>query len=95
MEPKTVERLWVAIGFLGQALFTSRMIVQWFVSEREKRSVIPPVFWLLSIAGGGVLLSYAIWKKDPVFILGQATGVFIYARNLWFIYRHRGSGESS
>ncbi len=89
------ETLWIAIGLLGQALFTSRFIVQWLASEREKRSIVPPVFWLLSIAGGGVLLSYAIWRKDPVFILGQSTGVFIYARNLWFIYSHRDRGARS
>ncbi len=77
--------LWIAVGLVGQALFTSRFLVQWLASEREKRSVVPPAFWLLSLAGGAVLLAYAIWRQDPVFILGQSTGVFIYARNLWFI----------
>lgn len=80
---------WLTVGFLGQGLFATRFLVQWLASERRKRSVIPRAFWFLSIAGGLTLLSYAIYRRDPVFIVGQVTGVFIYARNLWFIYHPR------
>jgi len=83
--------LWLAVGFLGQTLFSARFLVQWLYSERKKRSMIPVAFWYLSIAGGMTLVSYAIYRKDPVFILGQATGVFIYLRNLCFIRRERRS----
>lgn len=81
--------VWVVVGLLGQALFFGRFFVQWLASERHKASVIPNAFWYLSLAGGFVLLSYAIHRRDPVFILGQATGFIIYSRNLWFIHRGR------
>jgi lipid-A-disaccharide synthase-like uncharacterized protein len=77
------------IGFLGQALFSMRFLVQWWASERERRSVIPLAFWFFSVAGGITLLSYAIYRQDPVFIVGQAGGLIIYTRNLYFIYRER------
>lgn len=83
------EKIWVMIGFLGQALFTGRFMVQWLKSEREGKSVIPVSFWYFSIAGSLVLLAYAIWRKDPVFIVGQSTGLFIYLRNLHFINRDK------
>ncbi len=79
------EVLWLAIGFSGQTLFSMRFLIQWLTSERKKQSVIPVSFWYFSIFGGIVLLAYAIHKMDPVFILGQLTGIFIYARNLYFI----------
>lgn len=81
--------IWLLIGLLGQGIFSARFIVQWLVSEREKKSIIPVVFWHLSLLGGLTLLLYSIYKQDPVFIIGQATGVFIYARNLFLIYRER------
>lgn len=87
--------IWLIIGFTGQALFSMRFLIQWIKSEREKRSTIPIAFWYFSLAGGISLLVYAIHRKDPVFILGQSTGVFIYTRNLYLIYRERrqaGSG---
>lgn len=80
---------WVVIGLAGQMLFMMRFLVQWVQSERAKRSVMPVAFWYFSIAGGLVLLSYAIWRRDPVFILGQSLGVVIYARNLWLIHAER------
>jgi lipid-A-disaccharide synthase-like uncharacterized protein len=80
---------WLAVGFLGQALFSARFIVQWLSSERMKKSVIPKAFWYFSVAGGATLLAYAIHREDPVFIVGQATGLFIYARNLQFLWRER------
>lgn len=81
--------LWLVIGLIGQGIFSARFIVQWLVSEREKKSVIPVTFWYLSLFGGLTLLFYSIYKQDPVFILGQSTGVFIYARNLYLIHRER------
>lgn len=85
------EFAWVMIGLTGQLLFTARFLVQWLASEREKRSVIPIAFWYFSLGGGIVLFTYALWRKDPVFILGQSMGLVIYARNLWLIHaeRHR------
>jgi lipid-A-disaccharide synthase-like uncharacterized protein len=84
---------WVMIGLGGQLLFTARFLVQWIASERAGRSVVPLAFWYLSIGGGLVLLTYALYRRDPVFILGQAMGIFIYGRNLWLIHaeqRHLG-----
>jgi lipid-A-disaccharide synthase-like uncharacterized protein len=69
-----------------------RFVVQWIASERKKRSVVPVAFWYFSVVGGVLLLAYSIYRKDPVFIVGQATGLFIYARNLMLIYRRRGRG---
>ncbi|MFI4860333.1 MAG: lipid-A-disaccharide synthase N-terminal domain-containing protein [Phycisphaerales bacterium JB063] len=78
--------IWVALGLLGQVLFTGRMLVQWLSSERAKRSVVPPAFWWMSLCGAAMLLAYFIWRTDIVGVLGQATGFLIYARNLWLIY---------
>ena len=81
--------VWVMVGFLGQALFSARFIIQWFVSEKAKESIVPIAFWYFSILGGMTLLTYAIWRRDPVIICGQAGGLLIYARNLWFIHSKR------
>lgn len=78
--------VWYIVGFAGQALFFSRFFVQWLASERRGESHVPRAFWFLSIGGGLTLLTYAIYRRDPVFILGQSTGILIYSRNLWFIY---------
>jgi len=83
------EKVWLAIGFTAQLLFSARFLVQWIASERAKRSIVPLAFWYFSIAGSGFLLLYSIWRKDPVFILGQAPGLLVYARNLFLIYRER------
>jgi len=80
---------WVTLGLGGQILFTGRMLVQWIVSERSKRSVVPVAFWWMSLIGSSMLLIYFIWRRDIVGILGQATGWFIYIRNLVLIYRPR------
>ena len=87
------ETLWLIVGFVGQGCFFFRFLVQWLSSEREKRSVIPIAFWYFSMAGAMIVLAYAIHRRDPVFIVGQLTGVFIYTRNLYFIYRERGGEE--
>jgi lipid-A-disaccharide synthase-like uncharacterized protein len=80
---------WVLLGFAAQALFTLRFLVQWIASERAGRSVIPLAFWIFSIGGGALLLVYALYRKDPVFIAGQAFGVFVYLRNLYFVLHER------
>ncbi|GAB6139468.1 lipid-A-disaccharide synthase N-terminal domain-containing protein [Methylosoma difficile] len=90
----TTETIWVAIGFLGQALFSARFIVQWLKSEKEKKSVFPIAFWYFSIAGGITLLAYAIYRQDPVFILGQASGLLIYFRNLYFVVYQKKAADS-
>ncbi len=76
---------WLLFGILGQIFFMSRFILQWVYSEINKKSIIPLGFWFFSILGGLILLLYAIHRKDPVFIMGQATGILIYGRNLYFI----------
>ena len=81
---------WVALGFLAQALFSMRFLVQWIASERAGRSVIPTAFWVFSIGGGVLLFAYSLYRKDPVFIAGQGLGLFIYVRNLYFVLRERG-----
>jgi len=80
---------WVLLGFVAQALFTLRFVVQWIASERAGKMVMPIAFWFFSIGGGLLLLVYALQIRDPVFILGQAFGVFVYARNLYFELRDR------
>lgn len=78
---------WVILGMVGQLLFGARFLVQWIASEIKKESYIPLVFWYLSIGGGLILLVYAIYRRDPVFIFGQSTGLIVYLRNLRLIYR--------
>jgi len=85
----TVEHLWVLVGFLGQGLFMSRFVVQWWASEKVGRSVVPVMFWYFSVGGGIILLIYSLYKKDPVFISGQALGLIVYARNLYLIFAER------
>jgi lipid-A-disaccharide synthase-like uncharacterized protein len=86
---------WLALGFFAQAMFTARFLVQWIASERAGKSVIPIAFWFFSIGGGVLLLIYALYRRDPVFIAGQAFGVFVYARNLYFELRDRGRGAAA
>ena len=85
----TAQTVWIGIGFLGQALFSARFIIQWLASERSRQSVVPLAFWWFSLAGGATLLSYALWRGDPVFVLGQGLGLVVYLRNLMLIRRHR------
>lgn len=81
------EGVWIAVGFVGQAFFSARFLVQWLASERARRSVVPMAFWFFSLGGGAILLAYALYRADPVFIAGQGVGLFIYARNLVLIRR--------
>ena len=86
---------WVVFGLGGQLMFSGRFIVQWIASEKAGRSVIPLAFWYFSIAGGLILFAYAVYRQDPVFILGQSLGLFIYSRNLWLIFRERRSDRTT
>jgi lipid-A-disaccharide synthase-like uncharacterized protein len=81
--------LLAVLGFSAQAMFASRFIVQWISSERRKQSHIPIQFWYLSLTGGAMMVCYGLLRRDPVIILGQAPALFVYARNLVLIYRHR------
>lgn len=85
----SAKTIWLAIGFLGQAMFSARFLLQWLASERVKESIIPKAFWYFSLLGGTTLFLYALHLKDPVFILGQAAGIFIYLRNLYFVNSFR------
>ena len=85
----TFEHVWLLIGFLGQGLFASRFIVQWFQSEREGRSVIPLTFWYFSMVGGIVTLAYTIHLQSVPLALGQGSGLIVYRRNLYLIFRER------
>jgi lipid-A-disaccharide synthase-like uncharacterized protein len=80
---------WLVVGFIGQAMFSLRFAFQWIMSERARRSIVPEIFWYFSVAGGVILLAYAIWRRDPVFIAGQGAGLAIYGRNLFFIWRDK------
>jgi lipid-A-disaccharide synthase-like uncharacterized protein len=83
------EKAWIAFGFLAQGMFFMRFVLQWIASERVKRSIVPATFWYFSLAGGIMLFAYAVHKEDPVFMLGQFLGVFVYARNIWLILLHK------
>lgn len=74
--------VWLTVGFLGQLVFTARFLVQWIMSEQKRNSVVPAAFWWLSLLGGTALLSYAIFRQDPVIIVGQAMGLVVYTRNI-------------
>ncbi len=91
--PTSTGIIWVMIGFLGQVFFTGRMIVQWIVSEKAKKSIVPRSFWIMSLLGSAMLLSYAVYRRDPVFILGQSFGSIVYIRNLILYARAKDSKE--
>lgn len=80
------ELWWVLVGLAGQVMFSMRFLIQWISSERARASVIPVAFWWFSLAGGVILFAYALYRRDPVFVLGQSTGLVIYSRNLWLIH---------
>jgi lipid-A-disaccharide synthase-like uncharacterized protein len=87
--------LWLALGFVAQGLFMSRFLVQWYYSEKAKKSVIPVAFWWFSLVGGLLLLIYAIHRQEPVFILGQAGGLLVYLRNLRLVAKEKKRNAAS
>lgn len=90
-----IHNIWLAVGFLGQALFSARFLVQWIASEKARKSIIPAAFWFFSVAGGVTLLAYAIYRQDPVFIVGQAAGLIIYLRNIYFVLLERRNSNAA
>ncbi len=91
--PASSPLMWLVIGFVGQSIFTARFLAQWIASEKKRDSVVPVIFWWLSMAGGLTLLAYAIHRADPVIIVGQSMGVFIYIRNLMLVGKARRRAE--
>ena len=85
--------IWLIVGFIGQGLFFMRFLVQWIATEKAQKSVIPDLFWYFSLSGGAVLFSYALYRQDPVFILGQGLGIFIYLRNLYFVRKNKNGAQ--
>lgn len=85
----TMELIWLVVGFVAQLMFSMRFIVQWIASERARQSIVPEVFWYFSLTGGALLFAYAIYRFDPVFMLGQGTGLMIYARNIHLIWQKK------
>jgi lipid-A-disaccharide synthase-like uncharacterized protein len=87
-EVSSIELAWLAFGFAAQSMFFMRFVLQWIASERVKRSIVPATFWYFSFAGGLMLFIYAVHRADPVIMLGQLMGLFIYARNIYLIWAH-------
>ncbi|MDX2159369.1 MAG: lipid-A-disaccharide synthase N-terminal domain-containing protein [Hyphomicrobiaceae bacterium] len=85
----TAELIWLAVGFVAQLMFSMRFIIQWIASERARASIVPEVFWYFSVAGGALLFAYAVYRLDPVFMLGQGSGLLIYARNIHLIWQEK------
>lgn len=88
-----IEKIWLSIGLIAQLLFSARFIVQWVASERARRSIVPETFWYFSLAGGLLLFCYAVYRLDPIFMLGQGTGLLIYLRNIQMIWRVKPAAE--
>lgn len=89
-DKSTAELVWLGIGLFAQLMFSMRFLIQWIATERARASIVPETFWYFSFVGGLMLLSYAIHRMDPVFIIGQATGLIIYSRNIYFIWQGKG-----
>ncbi len=87
------ELIWLFVGFAGQILFSARFLIQWIASERVRKSIVPEAFWYFSLGGGALLLAYAIYRADPVFIAGQAFGLIVYLRNIYFLFANRSKAE--
>ena len=89
------EIVWLSVGLLAQLMFSMRFIVQWIASERARQSIVPEVFWYFSLAGGALLFAYAVYRMDPVFMLGQGSGLLIYARNIHLITKEKERSSAS
>ena len=94
-DKSTAELVWLGIGLAAQLMFSMRFLIQWIATERARASIVPETFWYFSFVGGLMLLSYAIYRMDPVFIIGQATGLIIYSRNIYFIWQGKKVDERS
>ncbi|ODA67366.1 lipid-A-disaccharide synthase [Methyloligella halotolerans] len=89
------EVIWLVVGFAAQMMFAMRFLIQWVYTERARESVVPEAFWYFSLVGGLMLLTYAVYRGDPVFILGQAMGLVVYSRNLYFIWTRKAELRSA
>jgi lipid-A-disaccharide synthase-like uncharacterized protein len=89
------ELIWVTIGFVAQLMFSMRFLIQWIASERAKQSIVPETFWYFSVLGGALLFAYATYRLDPVFMLGQGMGLFIYLRNIQLIWKQKASAAKA
>jgi len=89
MIDSSIGKYMLILGFIGQTVFFSRFLIQWVVSEIKGESIIPMVFWYLSITGSVILLIYALYRKDPVFIAGQSVGFIVYIRNIFLVKRKK------
>lgn len=85
----STEILWLSVGFGAQLMFSMRFLIQWIASEKARASIVPETFWYFSFVGGAMLLVYAIYRADPVFIMGQGMGLLIYSRNIYFIWNNK------
>jgi lipid-A-disaccharide synthase-like uncharacterized protein len=94
-ETTQIELIWLIIGFSAQLMFSARFLVQWIASERMRKSIVPDVFWYFSFGGGAMLLTYAIHRQDPVFIMGQAFGLVVYSRNIYFLWTQPKDGGAA
>jgi len=90
----TAGLFWIGVGLLAQVIFMARMLVQWAASEKEKRSVVPPMFWWLSLIGASMLIVYFVWRRDAIGVLGQATGWVVYIRNIMLVARERNGNNT-
>lgn len=90
-----IETIWLIVGFAAQAMFSARFLIQWIASERVRKSVVPETFWYFSFVGGAMLLAYAIHRADPVFMLGQAFGLVVYSRNIWFLWKAKADTKAT
>ena len=88
------EVLWLFVGLVGQAMFSARWLIQWFITEKSRRSTMPDTFWYFSLVGGLLVFAYGLHRLDPAILLGQF-GIIIYARNLFFIRREKQAGSSA
>ena len=86
---------WLVFGVVAQLFFAARFLVQWIVSERAGKSVIPFAFWFFSMGGGLMTLVYGIVKREPVIIMGQGLSTIIYVRNIMLIFKERKTAQTS
>jgi lipid-A-disaccharide synthase-like uncharacterized protein len=86
---------WLAFGLVAQLAFAARFLVQWIMSERAGKSVVPMAFWFFSVAGGTMTLIYGLVKREPIIIFGQLLSNVIYVRNIMLIWKNHARGSQT